>query len=218
MKELYLRFGEIPKNEKSVNFLKMSFSKNEDFSFFLDCNEYEEALNCLDEKHFESGVSVFKKDVDGLPLLENLMQITSLLARIGSKIYEVEAMEIEKGNDNEPLIRNIRVIKQRRINKEKLLEKILAKLIQNFKNVKKVNSNSQAENDAVQIYPFYREDYMNIKTGERKSWVELMNTNKNGWIKMPPYMEFHYLNGVFSCPVDSFDTRLGIKRTEKDEV
>ena len=32
----YLRFGEIPKNERSINFLKMNFSQKEDFTLYKE--------------------------------------------------------------------------------------------------------------------------------------------------------------------------------------
>lgn len=208
MKELYLRFGEIPKNEKSVNFLKMSCYKNEDFSSFLDCNEYEEALDCLDEEHFENGVSVFKKDVDGLPFLGNLMQISSLLARIDNKkIFEIEADMVGEGNDGEPLVKNIKIIKQRKISKDVLLKKVLKTLIRNFKTC--VKNNKEQNLHDVQIFPFYKNYmYVNINTGERKEYVKNQGTE---WIKMPPYVDYCFMDWRFSCPVDNFDTRLGIK-------
>ena len=218
MGDRFIRFGEIPVHERSRNFLKMTNSEREDFTDIVGIGGYEQALKEVKRSCYEKGVSVFRKDIDGLPLLENLMQMTSLLARIGCKVYEVEAVVVGKGNDNEPLVRNIRVIKQRRIAKGKLLEKVLRQLIQNFRNVKRIDNKCcslRAENEVVQIYAFYREDYVNIMTGEKKYWAELINKNKDGWVKMPPYIEYRYLNWIFSCPVKEFDVRLGIKNREE---
>lgn len=214
MGDRFIRFGEIPVHERSVNFLKMTNSEREDFTAIVEVGGYAQALKDVKQSCYEKGVSVFRKDIDGLPLLENLMQMTSLLARIGCKVYEVEAVVVGTGNDNEPLVRNIRVIKQHRIDKGKLLEKILRQLIQNFRNVKRIDKNycsSRTENENIQIYAFNREVYVNIMTGEKKYGAELINKNKDGWVKMPPYIEYRYLDWIFSCPIKEFDVRLGIK-------
>lgn len=58
----YLRFGEIPENGKSVNFLKVTNDQNEDFSYLLRCGEVEAAFDMVPEAAFEPGVSAFDLD------------------------------------------------------------------------------------------------------------------------------------------------------------
>lgn len=55
----FLRFGEIPKNEKSINFLKMTNDQNDNFTYALDVYGYNEALECVPECAYEKGVSCF---------------------------------------------------------------------------------------------------------------------------------------------------------------
>ena len=51
----YLRFGEIPKDEKSINFLKMSNQQKDDFSWAMNTFGIDEALNEVPEKSFRAG-------------------------------------------------------------------------------------------------------------------------------------------------------------------
>ena len=90
----YLRFGNIPKNEKSINFLKIPFSKNEDFTFLLKNGDTEKAFSIIPDEALESGVSVFQMDENRMPVLSSLRLVTALLSRLGEPIFEVEGTEV----------------------------------------------------------------------------------------------------------------------------
>lgn len=114
---MYLRFGEIPENEQSINWWKVRLSDQEAFSWAYKAYGYEEALNCirnLDEA-LEDGVSAFEIDENGNPVLGNdALKATyeSYLSRKDRKVYLVDGDEIGKGADNEPLLKNVRILKE----------------------------------------------------------------------------------------------------------
>lgn len=94
----YIRFGYIPKSGRSLNYLKLSGNEREDLTEMIEGTdkEPEEILKewidyfgwkkSVDEC-FEIGVSVFKADADGLPIIETMEQAESLAARIGRKKF-----------------------------------------------------------------------------------------------------------------------------------
>lgn len=114
---MYLRFGEIPENEQSINWWKVRLADQEDFSWTYREYGYEYALDCirnLDEA-LEDGVSVFELDENGTPVLENdALRTTyeSYLSRKDRKAYIVDGDEVGKGADNEPLLKNVRIIEE----------------------------------------------------------------------------------------------------------
>ena len=130
----YLRFGEVPENEKSINFIKLSFEQNEDYTYYKELGDNEKALACVPDEAYEAGVSVFEMNNDKMPIVANMKLAKSLLARLDCPIYEVTADEIARGEDGEPLVENITIEKKRRIKKDELIKVVLKSLLRNFKN------------------------------------------------------------------------------------
>lgn len=180
-----LRFGEIPKNCKSVNFLKLTNVQSEDFTYACEVGSYEEALANLPEEAFESGLSVFEIDENGLPKLSNLQLVSSMLARLDAPIYEISGEQVGTGNDGEPLVEVEKVEKKRRVSMEKLINHAISTLCRNFKNAE-FSGNADASDCF--LHSFYVEQKINVKTGEKVSiWEE---TSGNEWVKMPPHREY----------------------------
>ncbi len=150
----YLRFGYLPKNGKSINFLKLTNSQNEDFTYSCEVSSYEEALAELPENCFENGLSVFEIDENGMPKLDSLQLVSSMLARIDSKVFEISGERVGTGNDGEPLIAVEKVEKKRRISKEKLINHAISTLCKNFKNAEFVGN---LGNSDCQLHSFYVE-------------------------------------------------------------
>lgn len=132
MEKRYLRFGEVPEDEKSVNFKKMPFSVNEDFGADVEFLGYKEAIKNVPEKYKENGISVFEIE-NNLPKLQNLKLIYSLVARLDIPIFEVTGEEVGRGADGEPLLVNIRAVKRCRISKNTLVNLIIKIMCKNFK-------------------------------------------------------------------------------------
>lgn len=203
----YLRFGEIPKDGKSVNFLKLTRSQNEDFAYACEVGSYEEAIEDLPEDAFEAGLSVFEIDENGMLKLDNLQLVSSMLARIDAKVYEVSGEQVGTGNDGEPLIEVEKVEKKRRISREKLISHAISTICKNFKNAE---FNRNADVSDCRLHSFYVEQKININTGKKVSiWNDVKGDE---WVNMPPYREYTACGWAFSNPVDGFDVNLGIKR------
>ena len=203
----YLRFGEIPKNGKSVNFLKLTSSQNEDLTYACEFGSYEEALAELPEEAFEAGLSVFEIDENGMPKLNNLQLVSSMLARLDATVYGVSREEVGAGNDEEPLVKVEKVDKKRRISRDNLINHAISTLCKNFKNAE---FGGNSDDSDCRLHSFYVEQKINIKTGERVSIWE--DAQGDEWIKMPPYREYTACGWTFSNPVDGFDVELGIRR------
>lgn len=132
----YIRFGEVPQNEKSVNFLKLTFDQQDDFSFACDMVGYDEAVKRLPESCFEPGISAFEA-VDGMPALLNMRLVSSLSNRLEDSAYLVEGEEVGRGNDGEPLLKNVKITRRLEYTEEQLSEYILGVLREKFQNVQK---------------------------------------------------------------------------------
>ena len=100
----FLRLGRIPRNGKSVNFLKMTNDQTDNFSFCADMGDMEQAYEYVPAGAFEPGLSVFRVSQDGFPVLENMRQVFSVCARLEEPMYSVTGEEVGEGNDGEPLI------------------------------------------------------------------------------------------------------------------
>lgn len=124
----YLRYGEIPEDERSVNFMKLSFRENEDFTY--DLIEMKrprlEALKdaCISRLYnkeitlddiLEPGVSVFNCDDEGNPIIENKDQAITLecLKKENRPCYIVTGDQVGIGQDGEPLIQNITILSEK---------------------------------------------------------------------------------------------------------
>lgn len=174
----YLRFGEIPVNEKSINFLKMSNQQVEDFSDCLRMGYPEDAFELVPEGAYESGLSVFEIGSEGLPLIESMRQIISLSVRLKEPKFIVTGEKVGEGNDSEPLI-NIKSVKPIEIDKRKLIDLIQNTLRSNFSNVK---YNKEEDFGTNEVHCFY--------TGEVPEYCF------NGWVFMDPKDDFDVSTGI----------------------
>jgi len=144
----YFRFGQIPENEKSLNWFRLSFDEQSDVSFALSMgDDLENALwkARVDENReglFENGVSVFKADKNGMPVIENLQQLASMAARIGKAAYTMTGEEVGKGTDGEPIIRNISEITEASATTQALEEKVVEVLEANYTRIEKLDYTS----------------------------------------------------------------------------
>lgn len=202
----YLRFGEIPKNGKSVNFLKMTNDENEDFTYCINSGEFERAFEIVPECAFEKGVSVFEIDNNEMPALSNLQLISSLLLRADKMAYIVTGEEVGRGNDGEPIIVIEKVEHEKRFSKSDLVSYSISAMRSNFA---KSEYDAKEDYGSDKIFYFYKEYKVNRKTGEK---VDRWTTTKGkDWALMPGIKEY-VLNGwTFTDPVNGFDTKLGIK-------
>lgn len=207
----YLRFGEIPKDERSINFIKMSNRRNDDFSWALDTNGYEDALKYVPERAFERGVSVFEMGEDGMPVLHNIREVSSLACRIGDKkIYQVTGDEVDRGNDGEPLIINVKIEKRRRIKNEKLEKHILTYLAKHFMLVIHRKDDKDEGRKEYRLFTFNRETQVNFTTKEVKRLVS--SCPDDGFVKIPSHDYFVFCDFEFHFPAEGFDTEWLIKR------
>lgn len=201
----YLRFGEIPKNEKSINFKKITFSQSEDFTWALKNVGYDGALKDIPEKALENGVSVFVMGADGLPVLHTMKEAVSLSCRIGDglKIYQVSGEEVGAGNDGEPLIKNVKIEKQRRISVEKLAQCVIAFLAAHFSVAIPPAEPLECSEKTYRISNFSQRYQINPKTGEKKPlfWSD----PDDGFVKMPEYTLYCFCGWKFYFPVPGFD-------------
>lgn len=106
MNNYYIRFCKIPHDERSYNFMR---------------------------NRKEIGVSVFKADDNGMPILENAEQVKSLWARLNRRHYLVTGDVVGVGQDGEPLLQNVRVVRRLRLDREQLEEMITAAFERLFK-------------------------------------------------------------------------------------
>ena len=199
MEKRYFRFGEIPEDEKSVNFKKMPFSVNEDFGADVEFLGYKEAIKNVPEKYKEDGISVFEIE-NNLPKLQNLKLTYSLVARLDMPIFEVTGEEVGRGADGEPLLVNIRVVKCRRISKNALVELIVKTMCENFKVAEYDAKNA----DFTTLREFTKQQKVNIKSGEHVNIFEDV-AQPEEWVECPEYVEYVFGGWRFSHPVDTFD-------------
>lgn len=196
----YLRFGEIPIGERSINFLKLRIQENKDFTWTKENSGYGEAVSQIPKKAFEPGVSVFEMGADGLPVLHNMREARSLSARIGCKIYQVSGDEIGHGNDGEPLIKNIKIEKTRRITAEKLEKHIFTFLASNFcvaNPTKEVTEPGDYE-----INYFWQEWQVNFETKKKEKHCGFV---EDGFVRSPGYYLFCFREWEFAFPRPGFD-------------
>lgn len=146
----YLRFGVIPKKEKSINFLKMSNDQNDIFSSILSIAGYDAAMETVSAEALEDGVSVFEIK-DGKPVLDNMRLMISFARRINDPAFIVEGTEAGRGNDGEPLIKGIESVSPVVFNKGEAVETLIEAL-------RKAFHDSSCQYDRVgsdDIFPFY---------------------------------------------------------------
>lgn len=133
---LFLRFGEIPKNEKSINFLKLTFDEIDEFKDYVNMLGYAEAIENIPEYALEDGVSCFSLDETGKPILNNMRLLKSFCIRINEeKAYIIDAEQIGIGNDGEPLVKNIKITEILPPSTEDMVKKVMDILKANFANI-----------------------------------------------------------------------------------
>lgn len=123
----YLRLGNIPKFERSINFIKLTPSMREDM-WLCECpwDEIDRLANLeriadlkpvwsnVDKNEiFEAGVSVFEIDENGEPVLNDDQIRQSYHYRKNTcKAYIVTGDVVGRGADGEPLLKNIKIVKE----------------------------------------------------------------------------------------------------------
>lgn len=114
--DMYIRLGEIPEDEKSINWYKVSLADQRDFSWAFENYGYTAALREITnlEEAQEIGVSVFEATEEGEPIFRNKQQEDSFRSytKEGRKAYIVAGDVVGYGADSEPLIKNIRIIEE----------------------------------------------------------------------------------------------------------
>ena len=152
-----MRFGKIPPSGKSINFFKMTNEENENFTYALEIGEIEQAFEMVPEDAFETGLSVFDVNDNGMPELPNMQLITSLLGRLDDTVYIVSGEEIERGNDGEPLIVFDKIECEKAIDKKEMLDYVITLLKSNFENYEYIEEENYNSN---QVF------YFNVNGGE----------------------------------------------------
>lgn len=214
-KERYLRFGEIPPGGRSVNFIRMSFDQIDSFSYLVGNGEIIEAYEEVPEMAFEVGLSVFEMDEEGMPVLSNLRLINSLLKRmeLDDNVYEVFGEEVGRGNDDEPLVLNVRVEKKRLMDKDKLFNAILEQMLLHFSCA---DYNPEGDIGDGLLHNFCIRRKINMKTGEKRDFYD-PDTKGKEWINIPEIEIFTFRGWTFSHPVNSRWAVLGLDPILKEE-
>lgn len=184
----YLRFGEIPRSERSINFLKLTMDQVDAFSDALDLAGYDAAIESVPDDAFEVGVSAFEIGEDGLVVLANLRNIAEFCTRICQEepAYVVTSEEAGHGNGGEPLLRHVTVLEHVEIDKRAAQEYAIEIMKKSFRTAIYEGGPCNGE-----VYVHYPID------PERPSAQAKEETYLCGW--------------KFEEPVEGFDTSLGIQ-------
>ena len=132
----YVRFGEIPEDEESANFTKLSRDQLEDVSFYmrtegLTPRQAMEKAGVNPEGKFEHGVSSFFLDEEGLPKIETASQLKTFWGHahgIGTKLDLNEKMfsynggQSGTGADREPIVRDLKGSKEYKLSGDDVLK------------------------------------------------------------------------------------------------
>lgn len=131
----YLRFGEVPKNGRSINWLSLTLDDKDIVSYDLE-NGGKNIDNMLKEEHYEKGVSVFELNKNGMPVINTLQLMVTLsnLLNDSVSVSIVAGKEVGRGNDSEPLLGSVKSIKGVKRDKAVYEKHILDSLKKNFKN------------------------------------------------------------------------------------
>lgn len=112
----YVRFGNISPQEESINWLSLSFDRQGEVQNYINQGMTpREAImraGLSPQGKFEKGVSAFKTDESGLPLIENAQQLRTFIANTAytkgyKTMYSFNGNQIGTGGDNEPLLKSI---------------------------------------------------------------------------------------------------------------
>ena len=116
----------------------------------------------------------------------------------------VSGEEVGSGQDGEPLLSDVEIIKSRRISAEKARACVLSFMCRHFKGVK---PGSDPESDELGFFHFYEDEKINIITGERAPSFAVSGSD---WVKVPGRDVYNVCGWTFSYPVPGLDTCLGI--------
>lgn len=192
----FLRFGDWHKEEKSVNFIKTRLDICEDYTYLLENGDIDMALNLKGLK-FEDGVSVFKMHENGLPVINNINLASSLALRVSCPVWELEGDIIGIGIDGEPLIKNIKVIKKRRIKKDTLVKHIIKNLVLSSYHIDYTDFDKKKmlDYDKLNIFQFYHTKKINILTGKEVDYLFDESFFNEDWAR------YEYKTAVF-CGIE----------------
>ena len=112
--------------------------------------------------------------------------------------------EVGSGQDGEPLLSDVEIIKYRRISAEKARACVLSFMCRHFKCVQPGND---PESDELGFFHFYEDEKINIITGERAPSFAVSGSE---WVKVPGRDVYNVCGWTFYDPVPGLDTRLGI--------
>lgn len=177
----YIRFGELPEDEKSINYFS-------------------------NEK--EKGVSVFEKSEAEKPLLKNLRLASSMAARLDSPVYLVSGDLIGIGNDEEPLLVNVKKLKEIKMGKQEKKDYLYLIMCENFETM-----TGQRECNDHGIQHFCSRTRKCKKCG-KKVWEYgiCCSDDWKDYEKVETH-DIYFFDGVeFTNPVENFETMLGYNK------
>lgn len=182
--EKFLRFGEIPKDELSYNFI-------------------------TNKK--EIGVSVFKMCKDRMPIIETLNNAQDIAGRVDLPCYELTGDVVGVGFGGEPLLKNIQILKKRRISRDKFKNLILKFMFLHFRRCEKREDYSDVWNNISVHYHAFK---INLLTGEKVDEFSEVDWDLKYVVKTPQAPTYSFAEWDFSEPILNFDTRLGVQSYE----
>lgn len=109
--------------------------------------------------------------------------------------------KVVKGQDAEPLLNSVQIIKRRRFSKEKIIDHVLHVMISNFGHCEKLPD--EAGKDST-LHSFYRDEKINIVTGEKKASY-LCPFDSAEWVRLQPFTEWTFWGWTFTDPLSGFD-------------
>ena len=140
----YIRFGKVPANERSIDWMALPYNKQDDILQYMQEHNVSASEAVMHfyknpDKYLEKGVSVFKADSDGLPLIENYQQLRTLFGNTMGifneghkpyKMYSLDADMVGTGRDAEPIVSGTKNVKEHTITKD-MVSKLYAKALGN---------------------------------------------------------------------------------------
>lgn len=135
---MFIRYGKIPTNEKSVCYFKLSFDEASDLHYFLSSGDtLEDAIEKSvkpGKEVYEVGASCFNC-VDNMPVIDNLQQLESLARRINEPVFTFNGDIAGVGTDNEPLVNNISNVSEISVNAPDMVTFIESVLASNYQTI-----------------------------------------------------------------------------------
>lgn len=159
----YVRFGEIPAEEESANFLSLSRDQNERVSYYMrqgmTPREALEKAGINPKGKFENGVSSFFLDDEGLPRLETASQLRTFYwhtyMRVGTDkeeaMFSYNGSQSGIGTDGEPIVKGLQSARQYKLTPDKV-KRTYEKTFD--KNYGKKTAMTETEK---QMYPYHLE-------------------------------------------------------------